>query len=251
MRRSDDSRPLVFAHRGASKAAPENTLPAFQAAIELGADGVELDVQYSSDGALVVFHNPKLEATTNGEGRVTSHTLAELQALDAGSWFAPQFAGTRIALLGEVLDLLKDKLLVNIEIKALDSATMNLGKDVVKAVRERDMVDQVVLSSFNPDALRRAKKAGPEIECGLLLAPDLPGWTRWDIVRRFSGADALHPELPMVDEAYMSRARQLDMPVRVWTVNEEADMRRMTELGVDAIITDYPDRLVALQRAIV
>ncbi len=246
MKRPEHTRPLVFAHRGASKAAPENTLPAFEAAIRMGADGVELDVQYSSDGALVIFHNPRLNATTNGEGRVTSHTLAELRELDAGSWFDPQFAGTRIATLDEVLDLLNGKLLVNIEIKALDSATMGLGADVVKAVRAHDMVDQVVISSFNPVALRRAKNAGPEIEAGLLLAPDLPGWTRWAVTRSYSKANGLHPELPMVDAAYMAQAARLRLPVRVWTVNEPDDMQRMIDLGVDAIITDYPDRLVEL-----
>lgn len=248
MKRPDVGRPLVFAHRGACKVAPENTLPAFEAAVRLGADGVELDVQYSSDGALVIFHNPRLEETTNGEGRVTSHTLAELRALDAGSKFDPKFAGTKIATLDEVLDLLKGKLLVNIEIKALDSATMGLGTDVVKAVRAHGMEDQVVMSSFNPLALRRAKLAGPEIEAGLLLAPDLPSWTRWAFTRSYSKADGLHPDVPMVDEAYLTKAAKLNMPVRVWTVNKPEDMQRMIDLGVDAIITDYPDRLLALTK---
>ena len=115
-----------------------------------------------------------------------------------------------------------------------------------RAVRAHDMVDQVVISSFNPVALRRAKNAGPEIEAGLLLAPDLPGWTRWAVTRSYSKANGLHPELPMVDAAYMAQAARLRLPVRVWTVNEPDDMQRMIDLGVDAIITDYPDRLVEL-----
>jgi len=249
MKRLNLNRPLIFAHRGACKVAPENTLPAFEAAIRLGADGVELDVQYSSDGGLVIFHNPTLDKTSNGAGRVTAHTLAELQSLDAGSWFAPEFAGTRIPTLGEVLDLLKGKLLINIELKALDVSSNSLGPDVVRAVRDHDMVDQVVLSSFNPFALRAAKRAGPEIEAALLLAPDLPRWTHWGLTRKYSRAQGLHPELAMVDETYMAQARKWAMPVRVWTVNEESDMRRMIALGVDAIISDYPDRLAALQRS--
>lgn len=249
MKRPEVARPLVFAHRGACKVAPENTLPAFEAALRLGADGVELDVQYSSDSKLVIHHNPRLDGTTNGEGRVTSHTLAELRGLDAGSWFDPKFAGTKIATLDEVLDLLKGKLFVNIEIKALDQATMGLGVDVVKAVRDHAMEDQVVVSSFNPLALRRTKMAGPEIEAGLLLAPDLPGWTRWGFTRGYSKADGLHPESPMVDDAYMARAARLNMPVRVWTVNEPAEMQRMIDLGVDAIITDYPERALALLKS--
>jgi glycerophosphoryl diester phosphodiesterase len=243
MKRTDLGRPWIFAHRGACRVAPENTLPAFEAAVALGADGVELDVQYSSDGQLLVFHNPSLEATTNGTGRFTSHTAEELRALDAGSFFAPEFAGTQIPTLDEVLDLLNGRLLVNIEIKALDQTTAAIGADVVKSVRARDMQDQVVISSFNPMALRRAKKFGPEIESALLLAPDLPGWLRSNLVRRFSRADGVHPETPMVDEAYMAWARKERLPVRVWTVNDEDEMRRLAALAVDAIITDAPDVL--------
>ncbi len=246
MRRPNVKRPLIFAHRGASKAAPENTLPAFEAAIRLGADGVELDVQYSSDGALVIFHNATLEKTSDGTGRVTAHTLEELRALDAGSWFDPAFAGTRIPTLDEALDLLKGKLLINIELKVLDTLSSGLGPDTVKAVHARGMADQVVISSFNPFALRRAKQAGPEIECALLLANDLPGWMRWGVTRRYSRADGLHPDFVMVDETYVARARKHGLPVRVWTVDDEADMRRLIALGVDAIITNVPDRLAAI-----
>jgi len=245
MKRPDVNRPLIFAHRGANRVAPENTLPAFEAAIRLGADGVELDVQYSSDGKLVVIHNPTLEATTNGTGRVSAHTFEELRALDAGSHFAPEFAGTRIPSLDEVLALLKGKLLVNIELKVMDLSS-DLGADVVTVVRALDMADQVVISSFNPFALRRAKMAGPEIECALLLAADLPAWMRWAATRRYSRADTLHPEHTMVDAAYMARARKLGMRVCPWTVNTEADARRLIALGVDAIITDVPDVLAGL-----
>ncbi len=108
------------------------------------------------------------------------------------------------------------------------------------------MADQVVLSSFNPFTLRAAKRAGPEIECALLVAPDLPGWMRSGFMRRWSLAQGLHPEVVMVDERYMADAKKRGLPVRPWTVNEEADMRRMIDLGVDAIITDWPDRLRAL-----
>ena len=248
MRRRDAKRPLIFAHRGACKVAPENTLPAFQAALDLGADGIELDVQFSSDGKLVVLHNPTLETTTNGSGRVTALTFAELRLLDAGIHFGPRFAGTPLPALDEVLDLCKGKLLMNIELKSLNSSTANIGVDVVAAVRARDMADQVVISSFNPLALRRAKKAGPEIECALLTAPDLPGWMRAGLTFRYSRADAVHPEFPMVDAAYMAWAAKRKMPVRPWTVNEVADMQRMIALGVDAIITDVPDVLADLLR---
>jgi glycerophosphoryl diester phosphodiesterase len=246
MRRPNARQPLIFAHRGASKVAPENTLPAFEAAIGLGADGVELDVQYSSDGALVIFHNDTLEKTSDGTGRVTAHTLSELRALDAGSWFASGFAGTRIPTLDEALDLMKGRLLVNVELKVLGSLRSDMGADAVKAIRAHGMADQVVISSFNPFALRQAKGAGPEIECALLLAHDLPGWMRWSVTRRYSRADGLHPDFEMVDEAYMAQVRKLGMPVRVWTVDDETEMRRLIALGVDAIVTNVPDVLAAI-----
>jgi glycerophosphoryl diester phosphodiesterase len=243
MQQPKTDRPLIFAHRGACLVAPENTLPAFQAAVDLGADGVELDVQYTSDGQLVIIHNPTLDDIAPGEGKVTSHTLEELRELDAGVAFAPEFEGTRIPTLDEVLDLLKDKLIVNIELKALETTTMGIGVDVVNAVRDHGMADQVIISSFNPMALRKAKKSAPEIEFAILLAPDLPGWTRSSLARRYAGADGVHPEAPMVNETYMTAARRQRLPVRVWTVNDEPEMRRLAALNVDAIITDAPDLL--------
>jgi glycerophosphoryl diester phosphodiesterase len=245
MKRPNVNRPLIFAHRGANHVCPENTLPAFAAAVDLGADGVELDVQFSSDGQLVIIHDYSLDKTTSGKGRVVSLPYAELKHLDAGSWFGPEFAATCIPTLDQVLDLLQGKLLINIELKSLDMAS-TLGRDVVRCVQDHDMAEQVVLSSFNPFTLRAAKRAGPEFECALLISPDLPGWMRSGLTRRWSLARALHPEFVMVDERYVADARKRKLPVRPWTVNEEADMRRMLDLGVDAIITDWPDRLKAL-----
>ena len=179
------------------------------------------------NGALVIFRNATLEKTSDGAGRVTAHTLEELRALDAGSWFDPGLAGTRIPTLDEALDLLKGKLLINIELKVLDTLSSGLGPDTVKAVHKRGMADQVVISSFNPFALRRAKQAGPEIECALLLAGDLPGWMHSGVTRHYGRADGLHPDFVMVDETYVARARKHGLPVRVWTVDDEADMRRL------------------------
>lgn len=248
MRRTVTDRPLIFAHRGAKRVAPENTLPAFEAAIRLGADGVELDVQYSSDGKLVIFHNLELEKTSSGTGRVTAHTFEELRQLDAGSYFGPEFAGTCIPTLDEVLELAKGKLLVNIELKSLEITGARIGVDVVAAVRAHQMADDVVISSFNPFALRFSKRAGPEIEHGLLLAPDTTNWTRWGLTIRYSLADGLHPEVVMVTEDYVAAAHKRKMPVRAWTVNDEAKVRELAAFGVDAIISDTPDVALAVLR---
>jgi glycerophosphoryl diester phosphodiesterase len=245
MKRTITNRPLVFAHRGAKRVAPENTAPAFEAAIRLGADGIELDVQYSSDGKLVIFHDLSLEKTSNGTGRVSAHTFEELRALDAGSHFGPEFAGTMIPTLDEALEVARGKLLVNIELKTIEVKQSGLGPDVVDVVRRHAMMDEVVISSFNPFALRKSKQAGPEIEHGLLLAADLPGWTRWGLTLRHSRADGLHPELGMATREYVAAAKRRNLPVRVWTVDDEAEMRRLAGFGVDAIITDAPDVALA------
>lgn len=249
MKRPRVDRPLIFAHRGAHRIAPENTLPAFEEAIRSGADGVELDVQYSADGHVVVIHDLTLDALTDGAGRVTAHTLQELRSLDAGSRVGPEFAGTRIPLLHEVLDLLRGKLLINVELKVPDTASVGLGADAVAAVRAHDCVDQVVISSFNPFALRRAKRAGPEIECALLVAHDLPGWMRWSVTRRHSRADGIHPEASMVNSSYMASASKARLPVRVWDVSDESEMRRLIALGVDAVITDVPELMLEIAKS--
>lgn len=245
MKRTITHRPLVFAHRGAKQGAPENTVPAFEAAIRMGADGIELDVQYSSDGKLVIFHDLSLEKTSNGTGRVSAHTFEELRQLDAGSHFDAAFAGTQIPTLDEALETAKGRLLVNIELKTVEIAQSNLGPDTVEAVRRHGMANDVVISSFNPFALRKSKAAGPEIEHALLLAPDLAGWMRWGLTLRHSRADGLHPEKGMATAGYIAAARRRHLPVRVWTVNDEADARRLAGLGVDALITDTPDIALA------
>ena len=240
-------RPLVFAHRGASAVAPMNTLAAFKKAMELGADGIELDVQYSSDGALVVIHDTTLEATTNGTGRVVSLTLAELKQLDAGSWFDRRFRGERIPTLAEVFDTIGDRLLVNIELKTFALFPSDgMDRDVAAFIRQRNLYDQVIVSSFNPFALRRVKQADPRIETGLLYAPEMPRIYSHTWLRPWVRPDALHPEHGMVDERLMRWAKKKGYPVNVWTVNEEEEMKRLIALGVNMIITDHPDRLLAL-----
>ena len=243
MKNPHPERPLIFAHRGAKAVAPENTIPAFLKAIELGADGVELDVQFSADGALVVIHNPVLDETTNGHGRVTAHTLEELKKLDAGSWFAPEFAGTRLCTLEEALDAIGDRLLINIEMKSFSMGNDGMAEQVAEIIQRRNLYDQVIVSSFNPFSLRRLKKIDPRIETGLLYATGLPIYLSRAWLRPWAKPDALHPEHVMVDEAYMRWARRQSYPVNVWTVNELDEMRRMIALEVNAIITDYPDRL--------
>jgi len=236
-------RPLNFAHRGASYEAPQNTLAAFSLAVELGADGIEFDVQLSSDGEVVVIHDFVLETTTDGQGPVQNKTLVELKELDAGAWFDPKFAGLRIPTLQELIDAVGHHLLLNVELKAAGLRDDGLALAVVRILKENDLLDRVVVSSFNPLAIWRVKRLDARIPTGLLYAPDGPPFLRRPWLRHLIRPDALHPQHSMVDASYVSWARERGYRVHTWTVDEPADMRRLTQLGVDLIITNRPDLL--------
>ena len=246
------SNPLNIAHRGASTAAPPNTLAAFEKAIELGADGIEFDVHLSADGVPMVIHDFTMDATTDGSGRVADMTLAQLKQLDAGSYFAPAFAGERIPTLEEVLEAAGSQLFLNIELKTTNLRDDGLEQAVIAQVErhragcEQRLGNNVVISSFNPFSLRRVKKIAPHIPVGLLYAPGLPlplgrAWLAFLVPH-----EARHPEHSMVDARYMAWARQRGYRVNTWTVDDPDEMRRLIGLGVDGIITNVPDVLCSV-----
>ncbi len=243
----DSHRPLNWAHRGASGHAPQNTLAAFLLAAEMGADGIELDVHLSADGQVVVIHDDTVDATTNGRGRVSAMTLAELKALDAGSWFDPRFAGERIPTLQEVFEAVGQRLLINVEIK-VEAGYHPFAQEAetVRLIKDNNLVERVIVSSFSLASLRRVRRLDPHIALGLLYArvetPFLPTVARLLGVR----FEALHPEFSLVNARYVEKARQHGLPVNAWTVNEVEHMRRLIDLGIDGIITNYPDRLCSL-----
>lgn len=238
--------PLNLGHRGAQKVAPENTLAAFERARVMGADGVELDVQLSADGALIVMHDFRVERTTNGQGAVKELKLDYLRGLDAGGWFSPEFRGERVPTLDEVLDWAGDAMLLNIELKSFSLRGDGLEQKVIEAVRREQLQGRVILSSFNPLSLIRAKRIAPEISIGLLYASDLPLPLRRAWLRPVVRPNALHPQWRMVSDPYMTWARRAGYRVNVWTADEFRDQQRLTELDVDAIITNRPDTLAAL-----
>ena len=207
----------------------------------MGADGIELDVHLSADGELVVIHNHTVDATTDGQGPVSALSLADLQSLDAGSWFSPHFAGERIPTLQAVLDELGQRLLVNVEIKGpsregLESAT-------VRAIEAAGMVERVIVSSFYPGCLRKVRALNPAIQLGFLYAGPVYGWLPLWVYRLLAPYDALHPAYRLVNRGYVARARRQGSPLNVWTVNDEDELRRVCELGESGVITNYPDRL--------
>lgn len=245
------ARPLIFGHRGAREAAPENTLAAFRRAAEAGADGVELDVQCTADGVPVVFHDWTLDRTTDGQGALTQHTWAQLRELDAGGWFAPAFAGERIPTLEEVLAWaagLDRPFLINVELKARGRGDGRLEEAVAQVLEASGLAHRVLVSSFNPWALWRFGRRMPEVSLGLLMAPDQPLPLRAGWLRRLCGADTLHPHHSLITPPFMKRARRRGIWVNTWTVNDPETMHRLWRWGVGMVCSDVPEALVGAWR---
>lgn len=234
------SRPLVIAHRGACRHAPENTLAAFRMAAELGADGIELDAKLTADGLVVVLHDSTLDRTTTGHGRVADHTLAEIKALEAGAHFSPEFAGEPVPTLEEVLQAVGDRLLINVELGNYATPRDRLPEAVVETVRGCGMQSRVLLSSFNPLALRRARAADPSIPIGLLLMPREPAWQRL-LFYLLSPKDFLHLNDGLITPERMARQGRARRPVIAWTVNDADRMKALLHMEVHGLITDLPD----------
>lgn len=237
---------MIIAHRGASAYYPENTLPSFEGAISLGADMVELDVQFTADGEVVVFHDKRLNRCTDGRGRLGDYTLARLKKLDAGSWFHKKFTGVRVPLLAEVLELCKHKIPVNIEIKTeavTDSLSGGIEEKCVALVDRAGMRNQVVYSSFDPRAVRHLKQMDCRIPAAVLYEKKHYGASPPSRIVEDLQADAFNCAGYRLSKKWREDLKQHGIRVNVYTVNREKDMKRMLELGVDGMFTNYPDVL--------
>lgn len=221
--------PKIIAHRGASGQAPENTLAAFQLALQQQADGIELDVMLTKDGQVVVIHDDTVDRTTDGSGRVKNLTLAELQALDAGN-------GEQIPALQEVLAQLGGQCLLNIELKNYASPFDRLPVVVAQMITDAALVDSVIISTFNPFNLPRFRRRCSGVKLGLLTVPGKASLWIWRLFRY----DALHPHYEDVDQALIADVKAHSRQVNVWTVDDPDEIRRLAALGVDSIITNYP-----------
>jgi glycerophosphoryl diester phosphodiesterase len=220
-------------------------MAAFARAVELGADGIELDVHLSADGVPVVIHDFTVDATTDGSGPVSSLPLTQLKELDAGSSFDPAFAGEPIPTLAEVLETFGHRMFLNVELKTVSLGDNGLERTVVAELERHglDRDDRTLLSSFNPFSLRRAGRLAPHVRLGLLYAPNLALPLRRAWLAPLAPHQARHPEHTMVDARYVAWARRCGYQVNTWTVDDPGEMRRLVDLGVDGIITNVPDVL--------
>lgn len=256
------SRPLVIAHRGYCQVAPENTLPSFQLAKTAGADLIELDYHHSKDGKLVVIHDATLDRTTDATNqwggskiRVDSKTLNELQRLDAGKWFDPQFAGTRLPALSEALDVIQDGDVTLIERKAGEAAAC------VKLLHERDSINQVIVQAFDWDYLADFHKLEPRQILGALGPPSTRAGKkltdaekqlseRWSVEAMQAGAKAIVWNKQVTRES-VAQAHATGLKVWIYTINDPADAQRLLDMGVDGLITNNPSliwRTIALRK---
>ncbi len=235
----------IYAHRGARRVAPENTIPAFQKALAMGVDGIELDVHLSADGDLVVIHDFDVDKTTNGSGPISNFTTAQLAALDAGSHFSPDYAGVGVPTLADVLDLIGDRCIVNVEIKSVDPEGGDQVAPLAAVIRDRKLHDQVLVSSFNPISLIAMRHTDPRIPLGLLYYRPLPAYLRKAWMTAIIAPEAIHPEYRLIDAETMAWGRAHGCKINTWTVNEVDDAHRLAALGVDVIMSDMPDVLIA------
>ncbi|MDQ0194074.1 glycerophosphodiester phosphodiesterase [Paenibacillus wynnii] len=236
-----------FAHRGASAVCPENTMVAFRRSLELGATGIETDVQMTKDGKLVLIHDEELERTTTGTGYVKDQTLEELQRLDAGSWFGKDFGGETLPTLEDLLQLLQGQdIILNIELKNGVFLYPGMEEKVIEAVRAFNMSEQVILSSFNHYSLAYCNTLAPEIRTGILYMEGL--YRPWDYAATI-GATALHAYHYAVLPEFVYGAAEHGVDYHPFTVNDPEQMKVLLEAGVSGIITDYPDVLAKLLAA--
>lgn len=240
------SRPIIFGHRGACAHAPENTVASFRLAVEEGADFVELDAKLSKDNQVMVIHDQTVDRTTNGSGRINELTRAELQALDAGSKFAAQYAGEKIPTLDEVFKAVRQQIYVNVELTNYASKKDDLIALVAEVVKANHMEDRVIFSSFLPGNLKKIHVLIPQAPVAILCLPGIQGAVSRSSLMLGVSPKVVHPYLADTTAAMVKKEHARGRRVHVWTVNEAQDMENLLKMGVDGIFTDDPAKMKSI-----
>lgn len=237
----------IIAHRGANKKAPQNTAPAFVAAINEGADGFETDVHLTCDGVPVICHNYTIDATSDGRGEVSSYTAAELKKFDFGAYFSEEFKGTPLPTLDEFLEIASESSceIINIELKCpKNNNIMYLVEKTLESVKKYGCLDRVIISSFSPEVLVTVKKVDSRCRTAFLYPISNPSVCRFIVYPFFMvkkiGCDIIHPASLAVTKNLVKAAHKLGIQVNVWTVNEKNTILKLLSYGVDGLITDKP-----------
>jgi len=229
----------VIAHRGANAYAPENTLPAFEKALAMGADGVETDILLTADGHVVLSHDDTIDRCSDGSGRVDELTLAQLRERDFGAWFGEEFAGTPIPTLEEFLDVVQTADLILIELKSSDG---DIAAQTVQAVKERGLMDRVIFQSFNMEAIQACRDADESAYIALLYNPggDYDKAVRKDAAGFCAqyGLNALHPQYAALSSGIVRRCAKIGVEARTWTPNDTLFLAGGSGQGAQGLITD-------------
>lgn len=245
------SNPLVIAHRGASGLAPENTLSAFQKALEIGVDRIEMDLRQTLDGEVVVLHDKTIVRTTNGWGSVRKLPLTKVKKYSAGSWFHHSFSNEKVPTFREVLELVDGKATLLLEVKDGSPYHHGIEKRIIELVNEYNANEWCIVQSFNDRILGNFRKL-PEFhadmqklfEAFIPVAPFYGGSKfSYKRLRRYDFAKEVNINRRYVTPRVVRKVHAMGKKVNVWTVNESEDLAKFVKWGVDGIITDFPDRL--------
>ena len=238
----------IFAHRGASAYAPENTVEAFALAMEQGADGIELDVQMTKDGQVVVIHDETIDRVSDGTGAVRDYTLEELKKFHFSNHME-NYENAVIPTLKEVLDLIKpSNMLLNIELKTGIYWYSNLEEKTMELVKEAGMEDRVIYSSFNHYSIKKILELDSHAECAFLYSDVI---LNVDKYAKNAGVCGLHPAVYHLKMAeFLKEYQESGLKVRVWTVNKKEDMERFIKADLEAVITNYPDKALEIRNAL-
>ncbi|MDP4089472.1 MAG: glycerophosphodiester phosphodiesterase [Bacillota bacterium] len=232
---------LNYAHRGASGYFPENTLIAFEKAIEMGCDAIETDVQMTRDGELVLIHDELVDRTTDGVGLVKNFSLKGLRELDAGTWHGSSPSLQHIPTAEELIILAKSQSInINFELKTGIVIYPEIERKIIELIYKYNMQENVLLSSFNHYSMVECKSIDKSVKAGLLYEAGLYKPSQYC---KLAGCDAIHPNFYSVNEDIIHEAKKDGIWVNSYTVNNEEKMKQLLDYGIDGIITNYPDRL--------
>ncbi len=240
--------PLIIAHRGDVSNAPENTLSAFRSAYDLGADGIELDVHLTSDEQLVVFHDRRLDRTSNGSGLVNHSTLEEVRSLDVGSWFGSRYAGERAPTLDEAFESLPPDYLVNVEMKVVIKNMRLIAHRVAEVVRRHRRWASTLVASFNPISLWELRKIEPRITRGYIWSRRHPFPIRSRCFSPLVQAHWYDPANDSYNPNLLDKMRRRGARMLAWDLDFDSDLARMASVRLDAVVTDSLEKLLEQKR---
>lgn len=232
---------INYAHRGAGGYCPENTMASFKRAIELGCDAIETDVQMTKDGALILMHDEMVNRTTSGAGLIKDHSFEEIRKLDAGSWFSREYQGEKVPTVEELLELASENnIAINFEIKTEIIRYEGIEEKLIETINKYNMQDKVILSSFNHYSLKLCKEIDKNIKTGILYTANL--YKPYDYAKTVD-ADAIHPYYYTITSEVVKEAKANGIMINPFTVDDINCMKYFVGIGIDGIITNYPDKL--------